>query len=280
VDPAHFYTGLVADLYAPLRSETPDPEPYARFIGASGEPALELACGDGDPILELRRRGLDVEGLDASPDMLERCRAAAAAQGLDVVLHEQTMESMSLPRRYRSIFLAGASFNLLADDDVARRALERIHLHLTDDGSALVPLHIPSPTPPAMLGRPRESTRPDGSIIRCTPIAQEHDDARRDQTTVMRYEIVDRETSQVVERPWRLHWHTQAGFRDLAASAGLETRAVLDASGGPATDAADVFVFWLVGRGIADATEAVGIADPVDPPDRSDAPVLPTATVR
>lgn len=190
VDPSLFYTGLIADLYAPLRSESPDPEPYARFIAASGEPALELACGDGDPILELRRRGLDVEGLDASPDMLERCRRAAAEHGVDVVLHHQTMENV--------------------------------------------------------LGRPRGLTRPDGSVLRVTPLSQAHDEVGRTQTTVMRYEIVEGGTTQVLERPWLLHWHTQAGFRELAASAGLETNAVLDTTGAPATESADVFVFWLV----------------------------------
>ena len=43
MDPAQFYTGIVAELYAPLRSATPDPDIYAGFIGAVGEPALEGA---------------------------------------------------------------------------------------------------------------------------------------------------------------------------------------------------------------------------------------------
>jgi len=53
VDEADFYTGLVARLYSPLRSADPDPAPYAGFIAACGEPALELGCGDGDPMLAL-----------------------------------------------------------------------------------------------------------------------------------------------------------------------------------------------------------------------------------
>ena len=144
MDPSQFYTGLVAELYAPLKSSSADPEPYAQFIAESGEPALELGCGDGEPLIDLRRRGLDVEGLDASADMLERCRHAAARAGVAVELHHQLMQEMDLPRRYRSIFIAGPTFNLLPSDSEARLALSRIRDHLEVGGSALIPLFIPS----------------------------------------------------------------------------------------------------------------------------------------
>ena len=144
---ADFYTGLVARIYGPLRSAVPDHRPYRAFIAASGEPALELGCGDGDPILDLRARGVDVEGLDSSADMLEGCRRAAADRGLEVTLHHGLMETMDLGRRYRSIYLAGPTFNLLADDTAAAQALGRIHAHLEPGGSALIPLFVPELTP-------------------------------------------------------------------------------------------------------------------------------------
>lgn len=244
-DPSLFYTGLVAELYTPLRSTQPDPEPYARFIAASGEPALELGCGSGDPLLELRRRGLDVEGLDSSPDMLERCRRAAAEQGIDVVVHEQSMDAIELPRRYRSIYLAGPTFNLLPDDDAAGRALRAIRDHLDDGGSALVPLFLPTPTPPEQIGRVREAMASDGSVLRVTAISEERDDVARRQETRLRYERVTADKAMTLERTWVLHWHTQSGFRELVASAGLTTVAVLDAEGAPATEHASSFVFLL-----------------------------------
>lgn len=244
MEPSLFYTGLVAELYAPLRSTTSDAEPYARFIAACGEPVLELGCGDGDPLLELRARGIDVEGLDASPDMLDRCRSAAAERGLDVVLHQQPMETMDLPGRYRSIFLAGPTFNLLADDAAATSALQRVRLHLAEGGSALIPLFIPAETYSG-VGQPREVRGDDGSLLRITTISLDRDEASRTQTAMLRYERQTGATTDVVERPWVLHWHTQAGFRELAQGAGLHTAAVLDPAGGPATEAADVFAFWL-----------------------------------
>lgn len=241
-----FYTGLVAELYAPLRSEDPDPDSYARFITLAGEPALELGCGDGDPLLELRSREFDIEGLDSSPDMLDRCRAAASDRGLDVVLHGQPMETMALERRYRSIFLAGATFTLLPDDETALAALVRIREHLAPGGSALIPLFIPAEM---QLHQAREARGDDGSLLRVTALSVERDEAERRQTTSLRYERSSDDTTTAVERAWVLHWHTQEGFRELAKSAGLQTSAVLDADGGPARADADVFVFWLTAPG-------------------------------
>jgi hypothetical protein len=244
-EPSLFYTGLVAEMYSPLRSEVPDPVPYAGFIAAVGEPALELGCGDGDPLLDLRSRGLEVEGLDSSPDMLRRCRRRAAERGLRVVLHLQQIQRMHLPRRYRSIFVAGATFNLLVDDDTARQGLKRIHAHLEPGGSALIPLFVPDATPSEQLGQYRVHRRADGALLRVAVLSEERDDERRRQTAVLRYERHGLNETAVVERPWALHWHTQDGFRSLAESAGLAIRAIVGGDGEPVGATARQFNFWL-----------------------------------
>lgn len=247
VEPSLFYTGLVAQLYAPLRSSgPPDPEPYARFVTRSGEPALELGCGDGEPLLDLRARGLDVEGLDSSPDMLARCRAAAAERGLVVTLHESPMEAMELVRRYRSIYLAGATFNLIVDDDTAWRALARIRAHLEPEGSALIPLFIPRPLPVDAIGVPRTHVTDDGRTMRVTVLAEDRDEGARLQTTLLRYELeAAGGERRVEERPWVLHWHTQEGFRQLLADAGFLEGDLLTAEGRPAPSDARQFTFWV-----------------------------------
>lgn len=243
--PSRFYTGLVADLYTPLRSTDPDPEPYARFIGRSGEPALELGCGGGDPLLDLRRRGLDVEGLDASPDMLDQCRARAATAGIDVVLHQSTIEAMDLGRRYRSIFLAGPTFNLLPDDDAAAEGLGRIAAHLEPGGAALVPLFLPAPVTSDAVGRPRRHDRRDGVVLQVTTVSSARDEVARVQRTVLRYERSRDGAVEVEEREWLLHWHTQESFAALATAAGLVIAAVRDAAGGPATPFSSSYAFML-----------------------------------
>jgi ubiquinone/menaquinone biosynthesis C-methylase UbiE len=244
-DAASFYTGLVAELYGPLKSSSQDAAPYAAFIRAHGEPALELGCGDGEPLLALVAMGLDVEGLDSSMDMLNRCAARAAGRGLHVVLHHGSMAEVVLERRYRSIFLAGATFNLLPDDETARAALERIRSHLAEGGAALIPLFIPPPTPPEVLGRFRETMAEDGVLLRFAPLSEVRDEDTRTQTTLLRYERVVHGETEAVERPWLLHWHTQDGFRSLAAAAGLTVESVVDFAGEPAEPDAQAFVFTL-----------------------------------
>ncbi len=231
-DPALFYTGVVAQLYGALRGTGPfDPTPYARFIERSGQPALELGCGEGDPLLDLLAMGLDVEGLDSSPDMLARCRVAAATRGLDPVLHEQPIESMQIDRLFSSIFLAGPTFNLLPDDATALRALERIRMHLAPGGGVLIPLFIPRPTKPTNFGRARTHTTDDGAEMRFSAVSEVRDDVARTQITMLRYELHTAAASEIVERPWVLHWYTQDGFRAIVEQSGLAVTRVMSDAG-------------------------------------------------
>lgn len=97
MDPAHFYTGIVADAYAGLKGSSFDPARYRVFVVANGQPGLEIGCGDGQPLLDLRADGLDVEGVDSSADMLERCRANALSRGIEVRLEGPVGTPDSLP---------------------------------------------------------------------------------------------------------------------------------------------------------------------------------------
>jgi trans-aconitate methyltransferase len=245
VDPADFYTGIVVDVYGPLKSSVPDPRTYARFISRWGEPALELGCGDGDPLLTLRAQGLDVHGLDSSADMLAKLQRTAAEQGIDVTVHHSTIEQMDLGTTFRSIYLAGPTFNLIVDDSTAGAALARIRDHLDPAGATLIPLFIPDPVPERHLGHVREHVDDRGRTLRVTATSSDRDEAARLQTTVLRYEILDGDDHQIVERPWVLHWHTPSGFRELAADAGLEVGAVFASDGSPAADDATEFAFVL-----------------------------------
>lgn len=245
VEPSQFYTGIVAECYGPLRGSVPDPDAYAAFVASSGEPALELGCGDGDPLIALRQRGLNVEGLDSSADMIARAQARADALGIEVRLHCCTIEAMQLGRTYRSVFLAGPTFNLIIDDDAAQRSLDNIAAHLEPGGRALVPLFIPQPLPPSVFGVWREHTSEDGAHMRFQIVDATYDEVARMQVATTRYELTRHGVTEQLERPWELHWHTQESFAAMAARAGLRVHAIINGSGQTAADSDVEFAFRL-----------------------------------
>ena len=177
----------------------------------------------------------------ASQDMLDRCRHRAQAGGLVVTLHRQLMQRMDLAKRYNSMYLAGATFNLLADDDAPRQTLERIRVHLTSTGTALVPLVVPSVNSAELM---KEQVDDQGSVIRFVPGASSRDELRRQQRTVMRYERVRLDgATERLEREWLLHWYPRRTFRELADHVGLDTVAVIDLEDPAGHD--EVFAFIL-----------------------------------
>ncbi len=65
-----------------------------RLRVAPGETVLDVACGTGNAALPAARAGAQVTGLDLSPEMLERARAHAEADGLEVDWREGDAERL------------------------------------------------------------------------------------------------------------------------------------------------------------------------------------------
>jgi SAM-dependent methyltransferase len=248
VKASEFYTGLVAEMYDALVSYRAPVGFYADLIRGGGEPALEIGCGTGHPLLDLVEQGLDVHGLDSSRDMLVRCEAKGEARGLRVSLHQQEMQSFTLPMRYRTIFFAGASFMLLPDGQDSERTLERIHHHLLPGGRAVIPLYVPPRLPEAENATDqwstRETIRPsDGATLRLSE-RYRYDWARQLRVATLRYEVIaNGAVVQTVERPWLLRWYSQDEFKRLLRNAGLETDVVVGGNGKPVADDTPAFTF-------------------------------------
>ncbi|MDJ0787810.1 MAG: class I SAM-dependent methyltransferase [Myxococcota bacterium] len=218
---------------------------YEPFLRANPGPALELGCGTGLPMLELCRRGYEVDGVDSSADMLARCRERAAELGLEVELHQQEMQRLELPRRYGAIYLAGATLTVLESDAAAEETLRRMHAHLRPGGGVLIPLEILDPeTERRALGHFKEKALPDGSRIRVGLVDLDVDPAARKLCRRLRYErtLADG-AAETLERDFWTIWWEPAHFRRMLEAAGFETIKALLPDGGPADDDSREFVF-------------------------------------
>jgi SAM-dependent methyltransferase len=136
------YRGLVAQAWDLFRGDTSDWEDrhfYLEVIRTEGEPVLDVGCGTGRLLLDYLGLGIDVDGVDVSPEMLALCREKAEALGLAPTLYLQSMEELELPRRYRTILVPSSSFQLVLEPGAARRAMRRLADHLAPGGALLLP---------------------------------------------------------------------------------------------------------------------------------------------
>lgn len=134
------YCGLVAEAWDALRGDTtewPDRAFYREMIARSGEPVLDIGCGTGRLLLDYLAEGVDIDGVDNAPDMLAICRAKASDLGLSPVLHEQYVEQLDLPRRYRTILIPSSTLQLIVDWSEAVGALLRVRTHLEECGTVV-----------------------------------------------------------------------------------------------------------------------------------------------
>lgn len=109
---------------------------------AGDGPALEFAIGTGRIALPLARRGVRVDGIELSRAMVDRLRAKAGGDAIEVVIGD--MSTVDTAKKYRVVYLVfNTIFNLLSQDDQVR-CFENAAAHLTEDGVFVVEAAVPS----------------------------------------------------------------------------------------------------------------------------------------
>ena len=227
------YAGLKARSWDTLRGDTSDWVDrafYLDLIEERGQPVLDVGCGTGRLLLDFLAMGIDIDGVELSPDMVAILCAKADAAGLDVDgrVTVAAMESMELPRRYRLILVPSSSFQLLTDATAAAAAMRRFHDHLEPNGTLAMPWIDISQDYPGGADdrRTTETTEPDGSILRLTyhgwfdaATGLEHTDEQFvrliDGTVVEDERIVRSPATRHYDRESIRGLHEAAGFDEL-----------------------------------------------------------------
>jgi SAM-dependent methyltransferase len=222
------YSGLAAETYDLWFGDEPfwDQAFFFESITSNGGAALELACGTGRLLIPFLRHGLDVEGIDASPEMIDICRRKAAAHRVTAVLHQQLMQELAVARRFRTIYIPAQSFQIVVDRREAMQVLVRSREHLETGGELIVTLgqtwnDAGADGDERMV---RNVTRHDGSVARVwssTRLLR----LERIQELQVRFEIVSDglATASLTWPAARLRWYEPDEFTSMLRDAGFES---------------------------------------------------------
>ena len=99
---------IVYDLGSPLPDDI-----FQFYLDRSREsagPVLEAFCGSGRYTIPLLEAGVEVDGFDASEDMIASCERRVAEHGLRSNLYCQLAQELDISRRYGLIIIPERSF--------------------------------------------------------------------------------------------------------------------------------------------------------------------------
>ncbi len=96
--------------------------------------SLDLACGTGSLTVELKKRGVDVYGIDASYDMLSYAREKAEENNLDILFLCQKMQSIDLYGTIDTCVCTLDSINHLTRIEDVQKTFDRVSLFMNKGG--------------------------------------------------------------------------------------------------------------------------------------------------
>lgn len=104
-------------------------------------PTLELGIGTGRIALPLRERGVPVQGVDASPAMVERLRQKPGGAEIPVTLGDFT--DLPVSGEFALIYIVFNTLFALLTQEAQVRCFQSVASHLQPDGIFLVEAFVP-----------------------------------------------------------------------------------------------------------------------------------------
>lgn len=200
---------------------------YRQLIERIGGPVLEAMCGSGRFLVPLLKGGADVDGVDASPEMLAACHKKCAKAKLSPAIYQQFLHQLDLPRRYRLVLITAGSFSLISDSVEATQSLRGLFECLEPGGEILIEGCTRQNRPGIERfqsgGRwsGRWVTRADGARIVFSDLST-FDAARDVVESIMKYELFDGSRLLMTEAEYmELKLYDAEELLSLVSSAGF-----------------------------------------------------------
>jgi SAM-dependent methyltransferase len=130
-------------------------------------PILEPMCGTGRFLIPMLQAGLDAEGFDASPYMLDVLKQKhALINSKEAPVTQQFVQDFTSSKKYSLIFIPYGSWGLITDMSDVQKGLMRLYDYLLPGGMFMVEIETVASVPqPCGIWRSGSHTKSDGSII-------------------------------------------------------------------------------------------------------------------
>jgi SAM-dependent methyltransferase len=110
---------------------------------AEGGPALELGIGTGRIALPLHEKGVAVQGIDVSKEMIAKLHAKP--QGTEIEVFTGSFAEFQLNRRFQLIYVVFNTFYALLTQEEQVKCFKSVAAHLAPDGVFLMEAFFPNP---------------------------------------------------------------------------------------------------------------------------------------
>jgi len=137
------YGERIADVYDTLTEVPTDTDEAVALLAelAKGGRALDLGIGTGRLALPLQARGIKVEGIDASPAMVEKLRSKPGGPEIPVTMGN--FADLKVDGRFTAIFVAFSTFFALLTQEDQLRCFAHVAAHLEPQGAFIIEAFVP-----------------------------------------------------------------------------------------------------------------------------------------
>jgi SAM-dependent methyltransferase len=197
----------------------PDPAPAAEFLAglAAGGPVLELAIGSGRVALPLAARGIAVEGIEASPEMVALLRDKPGGDAIPVVVGDLADVAVAGP--YPLVYLVFNTLFNLTGEGRQEDCFGNVARVLAPGGAFVIEAFVPDP---ADFDRDEQQVQVT-SVTEGSATIRLHQYDRAAQTFVR--QTITFTNGGVQLKPFGMRYRWPEQIDELAAQAGLRLEA-------------------------------------------------------
>lgn len=204
------------------RSINGDIEYYFDKLSAIKGRVLEAGVGTGRMLIPLVEKGLIVDGVDLSREMLTACQANIIQHKIESALYLQDLTDLDLPDPYEAIIMPTGSFCLLPKSKI-KATLTSFYNHLEENGQLIFDIELPIDF---IAGEISVSSYPlaEQTGLLFTSTSETIDWHSQSTSYIHRYELLNNgKIAQSEVSNFVLHWYSVSELELLLAAIGFTT---------------------------------------------------------